>query len=158
MANLFDALCSCLQLDSCRDRFLEAEGVDLMILLLRNKCMSRFGALKVLSHVLSGHQKHYCCALFVEHLGLRVRRQRGKKEKKKRKKKKEREKGKKKEGERETACGDAWNERGAYFMFAFSSNCSLILVLVSFFVIVVVAEPVSVVHEDAEQQDVPQAL
>ncbi len=46
MGNEFDALCACLQSAACRDRFLELEGIDLMILLLRNKLFSRFGALK----------------------------------------------------------------------------------------------------------------
>lgn len=72
MENLFDALCSCLQLDANRQRFLDAEGTDLMIIMLRNKHMSRFGALKALSHALAGPQKVFACALFVERLGLKV--------------------------------------------------------------------------------------
>ncbi|XP_062396828.1 beta-catenin-like protein 1 [Sardina pilchardus] len=72
MENLFDALCSCLMLGANRDRFLKGEGLQLMNLMLREKKMSRAGALKVLDHSMIGPEGLDNCHKFVDILGLRT--------------------------------------------------------------------------------------
>ena len=56
MENLFDCLCSLLLHAPNRDRFLRGEGLQLMNLMLREKKVSRSGALKVLKHALLGQE------------------------------------------------------------------------------------------------------
>lgn len=46
--NLFNALCCTLMSPATRIAFLEAEGVELMVLILKQKRVARAGALKVL--------------------------------------------------------------------------------------------------------------
>ncbi|WFD01420.1 hypothetical protein MOBT1_000083 [Malassezia obtusa] len=71
MENGFDALCSALLLDANKPRFLHDEGVELMVLILREKRASRLRALKVLDHALSGVHGAPQCERFVESLGLK---------------------------------------------------------------------------------------
>nr|CAG4638355.1 EOG090X03ST [Cyclestheria hislopi] len=70
--NLFDSLCTSLMHIPNRDKFLKGEGLQLMNLMLREKKMSRNGALKVLNHALSGEEGKENCAKFVDILGLRT--------------------------------------------------------------------------------------
>nr|CAG4647787.1 EOG090X03ST [Moina brachiata] len=72
MENLFDCVCSSLIHVPNRDKFLRGEGLQLMNLMLREKKMSRNGALKVLDHALSSEAGKENCAKFVEILGLRT--------------------------------------------------------------------------------------
>jgi len=72
MENLFGALCSCLMLGANRDRFLKGEGLQLMNLMLREKKLSRAGALKVLDHSMMGPEGQDNCHKFVDILGLRT--------------------------------------------------------------------------------------
>jgi len=72
MENLFDCLCSLLLETDNRDRFLRGEGLQLMNLMLREKKKSRAGALKVLSHALTGAEGTDNCVKFVDILGLRT--------------------------------------------------------------------------------------
>ncbi|XP_071512891.1 beta-catenin-like protein 1 isoform X1 [Panulirus ornatus] len=72
MENLFDTLCSCLMLVANRDLFLRGEGLQLMNLMLREKKLSRNGALRVLDHALAGPEGADNCNKFVEILGLRT--------------------------------------------------------------------------------------
>nr|CAG4643843.1 EOG090X03ST [Lepidurus arcticus] len=76
MENLFDCLCSCLQEEENKLRFLQGEGLQLMNLMLREKKTSRSGALKVIDHVLSGVGAESVSAQashkFVDILGLRT--------------------------------------------------------------------------------------
>merc|ERR1719225_1960186 len=72
MENLFDCLCSLLLENENRDRFLKGEGLQLMNLMLREKKKSRSGALKVLSHALTGAEGIDNCLKFVDILGLRT--------------------------------------------------------------------------------------
>ncbi|XP_057370437.1 beta-catenin-like protein 1 [Daphnia carinata] len=72
MENLFDCVCSSLIHVPNRDRFLKGEGLQLMNLMLREKKMSRNGALKVLNHALSGESGRDNCTKFVDILGLRT--------------------------------------------------------------------------------------
>merc|ERR1712029_1236014 len=54
-----------------RDRFLKGEGLQLMNLMLREKKVSRNGALKVLNHALIGPEGKDNCHKFVDIFGLR---------------------------------------------------------------------------------------
>ncbi|CAG0879498.1 unnamed protein product [Darwinula stevensoni] len=72
MENLFDCLCSSLMYIPNRDRFLKGEGLQLMNLMLREKKLSRNGALRVLNHALSNTEGIDNCNKFVEILGLRT--------------------------------------------------------------------------------------
>lgn len=71
MENTFDALCSALLLDANKPRFLESEGVELMVLILRSREAARLCALRVLDHALGGAHGAPQCERFVEALGLR---------------------------------------------------------------------------------------
>jgi len=72
MENLFDCLCSLMLEVTNRERFLKGEGLQLMNLMLREKKKSRSGALKVLSHALTGAEGIDNCLKFVDILGLRT--------------------------------------------------------------------------------------
>lgn len=72
LENSVDALCAALTVRENRAQLLEAEGLELMILLLRAKRQARGGALKVLDHALSDADGGAACAHFVEALGLRA--------------------------------------------------------------------------------------
>jgi len=72
MENLFDCLCSLLLHHPNRDRFLKGEGLQLMNLMLREKKVSRNGALKVLNHALIGPEGRDNCHKFIDILGLRT--------------------------------------------------------------------------------------
>lgn len=71
MENLFDCLCSALTFAPNRDRFLQGEGLQLMILMLKEKKLSRHSALKVLNHAMCNAEGAGNCAKFVEVYGLR---------------------------------------------------------------------------------------
>uniref|UniRef100_A0A1E1XQJ8 Beta-catenin-like protein 1 N-terminal domain-containing protein n=1 Tax=Amblyomma sculptum TaxID=1581419 RepID=A0A1E1XQJ8_AMBSC len=72
MENLFGALCSSLMCSPNRERFLKGEGLQLMNLMLREKKMSRSGALKVLDFATSNAEGTDNCNKFVDILGLRT--------------------------------------------------------------------------------------
>lgn len=72
MENLFDIVCSCLLHAPNRERFLKGEGLQLMNLMLREKKLSRNGALRVLDHALNLTEGSDCCNKFVDILGLRT--------------------------------------------------------------------------------------
>eukprot|EP00111_Clytia_hemisphaerica_P023855 TCONS_00070297-protein len=71
MENLFNCLCSCLLHPPNKDLFLKGEGLQLMILMLREKKMARPSALKVLAYAMTGQEGAENCHKFVEILGLR---------------------------------------------------------------------------------------
>lgn len=71
MENLFDCLCSALMFTPNRDRFLKGEGLQLMILMLKEKKMSRRSALKVLNHAMCNAEGVDNCTKFIEVYGLR---------------------------------------------------------------------------------------
>lgn len=71
MENLFNCLCSCLLFSANKNLFLKGEGLQLMILMLREKKMSRTSALKVLAYSMTGEDGNDNCNKFVEILGLR---------------------------------------------------------------------------------------
>ncbi|CAN7991063.1 unnamed protein product [Ixodes hexagonus] len=72
MENLFGALCSSLMYAPNRERFLKGEGLQLMNLMLREKKVSRSGALKVLDFATSNMEGADNCNKFVDILGLRT--------------------------------------------------------------------------------------
>lgn len=71
MENLFDALCSALMYTPNREHFLLGEGLQLMILMLKEKKMSRKSALKVLDHAMVNREGKDNCVKFIEVYGLR---------------------------------------------------------------------------------------
>ena len=71
MGNLFSSLCSSLMLKSNKKRFLDGEGLQLMILIIREKNMARISAIKVLDYAMSGPDGDDNCNKFVDILGLR---------------------------------------------------------------------------------------
>ncbi|XP_065185882.1 beta-catenin-like protein 1 [Sycon ciliatum] len=71
MENLFDCLCLALMHPANRQKFLDGEGPQLMILMLKEKKQSFSKALKVLDHALSNPEGADNCAKFVEVFGLR---------------------------------------------------------------------------------------
>ncbi|GAA97784.1 uncharacterized protein L969DRAFT_100397 [Mixia osmundae IAM 14324] len=72
MENVFDILCSALATTTIKQRFLEGEGVELMVLLMKQKMLARTRSIKVLDHALSGEAGISSCERFVEALGLRT--------------------------------------------------------------------------------------
>ena len=71
MENLFDCLCSSLMYTPNREKFLKGEGPQLMILMLKEKKLSRRSALKVLNHAMCNPEGQENCIKFVEVYGLR---------------------------------------------------------------------------------------
>lgn len=72
MENLFNCLCSSLLAKENRTNFLKGEGCQLMNLMLREKKLSRNGALKVLDYAFAGSDGKDNCSKFVDILGLRT--------------------------------------------------------------------------------------
>ncbi|XP_068725053.1 beta-catenin-like protein 1 [Montipora capricornis] len=71
MENLFNCLCSSLMCNPNKDLFLKGEGLQLMILMLREKKLSRRSSLKVLDYAMQGAEGGENCSKFIEFLGLR---------------------------------------------------------------------------------------
>ena len=71
MENLFDCLCSCLMLTSNKPRFLDAEGVELMLIVVREKMQARRSALKALDYACLGVEGAGICERLIERLGLK---------------------------------------------------------------------------------------
>ncbi|CAG8622657.1 11207_t:CDS:10, partial [Funneliformis caledonium] len=72
MENFFDALCLALEESENKQRFLEGEGVELMLIMMKEKMMSRMRSLKVLDHALSSPDGLKSCERFVEIFGLKT--------------------------------------------------------------------------------------
>ena len=72
MENIFNGLCSSLLAKENRANFLKGEGCQLMNLMLREKKLSRNGALKVLDYACSGIDGRENCQKLVDILGLRT--------------------------------------------------------------------------------------
>lgn len=72
MENLFNCLCSSLLAKENRSNFLKGEGCQLMNLMLREKKLSRNGALKVLDYACSGVDGKENCLKLVDILALRT--------------------------------------------------------------------------------------
>ncbi|KIO13002.1 hypothetical protein M404DRAFT_13077 [Pisolithus tinctorius Marx 270] len=72
MENLFDALCSALSDPGVKSLFLASEGVDLMLLMMKEKLQSKSRSIKVLDYAMSGPAGSEVCSTFVEALGLKT--------------------------------------------------------------------------------------
>ncbi|KIJ56815.1 hypothetical protein M422DRAFT_218491 [Sphaerobolus stellatus SS14] len=72
MENCFDALCSALIEPEIKKPFLKEEGVDLMVLIMKEKNQSRSRAIKTLDHAMSGVAGSANCETFVEAFGLKT--------------------------------------------------------------------------------------
>lgn len=72
MENIFNSLCSSLLAKENRSNFLKGEGCQLMNLMLREKKLSRNGALKVLDYACSGVDGRENCQKLVDILALRT--------------------------------------------------------------------------------------
>ncbi|TDL29730.1 DUF1716-domain-containing protein [Rickenella mellea] len=72
MENVFDALCSALGEPEAKRLFLDAEGVDLMVLMMKEKKESASRSIKVLDYSMSGPAGTKSCETFVEALGLKT--------------------------------------------------------------------------------------
>jgi beta-catenin-like protein 1 len=72
MENWFDVLCSCLLERELKRVFQEAEGMELMILMVQKKRLSRRGALKTLTHALMNSADLGLADHFIECLGLKI--------------------------------------------------------------------------------------
>ncbi|XP_006460303.1 hypothetical protein AGABI2DRAFT_220238 [Agaricus bisporus var. bisporus H97] len=72
MENLFDALCSALSEAPIKRLFLDAEGPDLMVLMMKEKMQSRSRSIKTLDYAMSGPHGFAVCMSFIEALGLKT--------------------------------------------------------------------------------------
>ncbi|KAL0482548.1 beta-catenin-like protein CTNNBL [Acrasis kona] len=70
LENLFDTLCYVLTLQDCRDTFRRLEGIELLLLLIKEKKFTRFAALKSLNHSLMDNVKN--CTRLVQAQGLKT--------------------------------------------------------------------------------------
>ncbi|KAI0053550.1 DUF1716-domain-containing protein [Auriscalpium vulgare] len=71
MENVFDALCSALTEPEIKELFLKSEGVDLMVLMMKDKMQARSRAVKTLDHAMSSQSGTGTCEVFVEAQGLK---------------------------------------------------------------------------------------
>ncbi|KAL8909925.1 MAG: hypothetical protein Q9171_004781 [Xanthocarpia ochracea] len=69
--NLFDTLTCCLDDPKGQAQFLEAEGIELCLIMLRDGKMSKPRALRLLDHALGGPEGGACCQKLVEAAGLK---------------------------------------------------------------------------------------
>ncbi|KAL4075820.1 Catenin-beta-like protein [Scleroderma citrinum] len=72
MENLFDSLCSALSEPEIKSSFLASEGVDLMLLMMKEKLQSKSRSIKTLDYAMSGPAGSEICSTFVEALGLKT--------------------------------------------------------------------------------------
>ncbi|KAH7887699.1 Catenin-beta-like protein [Phlebopus sp. FC_14] len=72
MENLFDTLCSALSEPENKSLFLASEGVDLMVLMMKEKLQSKLRSIKTLDYAMSGSAGANVCSNFVDVLGLKT--------------------------------------------------------------------------------------
>lgn len=72
MENLFDGLCSALAEKENKRLFLEGEGMELMVIMIKEKKMARIRAVKVLDYAMSTKAGTANCLRFVEIMGLKT--------------------------------------------------------------------------------------
>lgn len=71
MANLFDCMICLVGPVGGKAKFIEAEGIELCLIMLREGRMSKPGALRLLNHALGGPEGASCCEKLVEAAGLK---------------------------------------------------------------------------------------
>ena len=69
--NVFDCITCCVDEGAGKAKFLEAEGVELCLIMLREGKMSKSRALRLLDHALGGADGGACCERIVEAAGLK---------------------------------------------------------------------------------------
>lgn len=69
--NLFDSLTCCVDDREGKTKFLEAEGIELCFIMLKEGKMSRPRALRLLDHALGGPDGGRCCERLIEAAGLK---------------------------------------------------------------------------------------
>ncbi|KAI8638413.1 DUF1716-domain-containing protein [Parasitella parasitica] len=70
--NFFNAICSLLNEQENKQRFLDSEGIELMVIMIKEKTLSRIRAVKVLNYALSGDEGgRDRCIRFVDASGLK---------------------------------------------------------------------------------------
>lgn len=72
MENLFDALCSALSEVETKQALLDSEGIELMVLMMKQKMIARHRAVKVLDYALGTVSGADNCVRFVDALGLKT--------------------------------------------------------------------------------------
>ncbi|CAG8541164.1 6682_t:CDS:10 [Paraglomus brasilianum] len=72
MENFFDCLCSALAESEIKQKFLEGEGIELMLIMAKEKMMARMRAMKVLDYAMSTPDGAGNCERFVEIFGLKT--------------------------------------------------------------------------------------
>ena len=70
--NVFDCVTCCVDDSEGKVKFLEAEGIELCLIMLREGKMSRPRALRLLDHALGGTDSGACCERLVEAAGLKA--------------------------------------------------------------------------------------
>ena len=70
--NMFDCMTCCVDDAGGKQKFLDAEGIELALIMLREGKMSRPKALRILDHALGGPEGAACCEKLVEAAGLRT--------------------------------------------------------------------------------------
>jgi len=70
--NVFDCVTCCVDEQEGKTKFLEAEGVELCLIMLKEGKMSRPRALRLLDHALGGADGAACCEKLVDAAGLKV--------------------------------------------------------------------------------------
>ena len=71
MANIFDCITCLVDPTAGKVKFVEAEGIELGLIMLREGKMSKPRALRVLDHALGGPENAACCEKLVEVAGLK---------------------------------------------------------------------------------------
>ncbi|WWD06053.1 hypothetical protein V865_004138 [Kwoniella europaea PYCC6329] len=72
MENLFDVLCSILSQPEMKKAFVDNEGVELMVLMMKEKLLAKTRAIKVLNYALQTEDGSVGCEKFVQALGLKT--------------------------------------------------------------------------------------
>lgn len=71
VANLFDCMTCLVDLAAGKAKFIEAEGIELCLIMLREGKMSKPRALRLFDHALGGPEGGSCCEKLVEAAGLK---------------------------------------------------------------------------------------
>ena len=72
MENLFDCVACAIDEEAGRTKFLDAEGIELCLIMLKEGKMSRPRALRLLDHALGGTRGAACCERLIEAAGLKA--------------------------------------------------------------------------------------
>ncbi|WWC67148.1 uncharacterized protein I206_101055 [Kwoniella pini CBS 10737] len=72
MENLFDVLCSLLSQPEMKKSFVDNEGVELMVLMMKEKLLAKTRSIKVLNYALQTEDGSEGCEKFVQALGLKT--------------------------------------------------------------------------------------